>query len=96
MRPINKIGLTDRHDFPIGVDEHIYPFTIKNVFDLEGLEIEAFEVLKKYEDKVVHLYVTGLTQALIAVLNVSRLLNIKLTLYHYDKVTSKYFPQEVI
>lgn len=43
----------------------------------------------------VNIYVTGLTVSLIAVLNVCRKNGMKVTLYHYDRETGKYFPQEV-
>lgn len=46
-------------------------------------------------DVHVNLYVTGLTVALIAVLNVCREERIPVTLYHYDRESGKYFPQEV-
>lgn len=41
------------------------------------------------------LYVTGLTVALIAVLNCCRKEGIPITLYHYDRETGEYFPQTV-
>lgn len=41
------------------------------------------------------LYVTGLTVALIAVLNVCRQEGIKVTLYHFNRETGTYYPQEV-
>lgn len=43
----------------------------------------------------VNLYVTGLTVALIAALNVCRLQGISVTLWHYDRETNGYFSQEV-
>ena len=42
-----------------------------------------------------NLYVTGLTVALIAVLNVCKDEKIGVTLYHYDRSTGDYFTQEV-
>lgn len=42
-----------------------------------------------------NLYVTGLTVALIAVLNATRELNIKVTLWHFDRENGKYYSQEV-
>ena len=46
-------------------------------------------------DIQLNLYVTGLTVALIAALNVCRENNIKVTLYHFDRETNTYFAQEV-
>lgn len=48
------------------------------------------------EDVKLNLYVTGLTVALIAVLNVCRKEGIKVTLYHYNTESGDYFPQEVL
>lgn len=42
------------------------------------------------------LYVTGLTQLLVSVLNYCRLFNIEVTLYHYDVDSNKYRTQSVI
>ena len=42
------------------------------------------------------LYVTGLTQLLISVLNYCRLFNIEVTLYHYDIDSNRYRTQSVI
>ena len=43
----------------------------------------------------VNIYVTGLTVALIAVLNVCRRERVPVTLYHYNRGTGTYFPQSV-
>lgn len=41
------------------------------------------------------IYVTGLTVALIATLNILKEYNAKVTLMHYNLITEDYFPQEV-
>lgn len=46
-------------------------------------------------DLHINIYVTGLTVALIAALNAMRKEGISVTLYHYDRDTDSYFPQEV-
>lgn len=46
-------------------------------------------------DTHVHVYVTGLTVALIAVLNVCRRHNLSVTCWHYNRETAEYFPQEI-
>lgn len=43
----------------------------------------------------INLYVTGLTVALVAVLNVCRREGVTVTLWHYNRDTGKYFPQSV-
>lgn len=42
------------------------------------------------------LYVTGLTVALVAVLNACHKLGIVVTLYHYDREEGNYYPQQVL
>lgn len=54
----------------------------------------------EYDEEIVpglqlNLYVTGLTVALISVLNVARNEGIKVVLYHFDRSSGEYFPQEV-
>ena len=44
----------------------------------------------------VNLYVTGLTVALIAALNVCKENKVDVTLWHYDRESGNYFPQDVI
>lgn len=41
------------------------------------------------------LYATGLTVALIAVINVCKSLGIDVVLYHYDRESGEYYPQHV-
>lgn len=41
------------------------------------------------------LYVTGLSVALVAVLNAARVRKVSVTLYHYDRETGEYYSQEV-
>lgn len=50
----------------------------------------------EFLDLHINLYVTGLTVALIAFLNMTKRENISVTLYHFDRETGEYFPQNVI
>lgn len=61
--------------------------------DLSGMEREAAKQLRGVF--TLNLYVTGLTVALVAVLNVCRERKINVTLYHYNRKTGNYYPQEV-
>lgn len=81
-----------RHEIPQAIDGSIFG-TELDPLDLAGMETEA----KKQLHGVVklNLYVTGLTVALIAVLNVCREEHIKVTLYHFNRETGEYYPQEV-
>ena len=56
---------------------------------------EDAEPLQLDPDLKINIYVTGLTVALIAALNVCRHEGLKVTLYHYDKESGEYFSQEV-
>lgn len=81
-----------RHEIPQAIDGSIFG-TELDPLDLTGMEREAAEQLQGVF--TLNLYVTGLTVALIAVLNVCREQKIKVTLYHYNRETGKYYPQEV-
>lgn len=79
-----------RHEIP--VREYIFPNEL-DPLDIKGMEMQAREKLAGTSELI--LYVTGLTVALVAVVNVCRELNIKLTLMHYDRTSGDYYPQEV-
>ena len=66
-----------------------------NPLDIIALESHAKERLANLNITSLSLYVTGLTVALIAVLNATKELNIKVTLCHFDRKTGKYYCQEV-
>lgn len=55
-----------------------------------------FVVANKLQKQEVNLYVTGLTVALISVLNAFKVSHIKVNLYHFDRDTNTYFKQEVL
>lgn len=82
-----------RHSTP-ATDGAIFETEV-NPLDVTALESEAKEKLANLNITKLNLYVTGLTVALIAVLNATRELNIKVTLWHFDRETGKYYSQEV-
>lgn len=84
-----------RHSIPQAVDGAIFGNTI-NPLDTQGLQAEAESKLKALDIKSLDLYVTGLTVALVAVLNTCRQLGIVVTLYHYDRESDNYYPQQVL
>ena len=84
-----------RHAIPQAVDGAIFD-TVINPLDVEGLQTEAHNKLKALDIKSLDLYVTGLTVALVAVLNACRQLGIVVTLYHYDREEGNYYPQKVL
>ena len=83
-----------RHAIPEAVDGAIFPTEV-NPLEVGELEARAMQILSAMQIVSLNLYVTGLTVALIAALNVCRELEIKVTLYHYDRESGKYYPQEV-
>ncbi len=84
-----------RHAMPECVKGSIFNNTL-DPLDVKGLEAEASAKLASLNVKAVNIYVTGLTVALIAVLNAAKNLEIKVTLYHYNRDTNSYYIQEVL
>lgn len=82
-----------RHSTP-ATDGAIFETEV-NPLDVTALELEAKKKLKSLNITKLNLYVTGLTVALVAVLNVTKELNIKVTLWHFNRESGKYYSQEV-
>lgn len=92
---VQKIGLCKgRHEIK-EVQEYIYPQEV-NLLDVKGSEETALEIVSEIEANELHIYVTGLTVALIASLNACKKLNKKVVLYHFDRTSGEYYPQEVL
>ena len=100
-----NMGLCEgRHAIPQVTDGYIFPSEV-NPTDIYGLWTTACNKLcTTYKNKgldfhtdkpVLHLYVTGLTVALVEVINVCRKLDITLRLYHYNRETGDYYVQNV-
>ena len=85
-----------RHEIPQATDGAIFEQTITEM-NPAGLFAKASErLIRDYElitGDMVHLYVTGLTMATLAVVNVCHSVGIQLVCHHYDKETGKYIPQ---
>ena len=89
-----KFGLClGRHNIP-GVENYIFGNEL-NPLDIADMEKQAAKKLRAFHDGKITLYVTGLTVALISVLNVCRDFNITVTLMHYDRESGNYYAQEV-
>lgn len=84
-----------RHSIPQAVDGSIFD-TVINPLDVVRLQSEAYNKIKALNIKSLDLYVTGLTVALVSVLNACRQLGIVVTLYHYDRESGNYYPQKVV
>lgn len=61
-----------------------------HLFDADYFNRIAYDSLKSYAGGHVFIYITGLKQALIACVNASRKLNIRLTLKHYNPNDESY------
>ncbi len=82
-----------RHDIPGAVDGSIFPNTVDPT-DLDGLYDTAAKELDGI--KKVTVYVTGMTQALVAVIKVCMKENISLTVMYYDRETGNYISDEIM
>lgn len=89
-----KVALCEgRHEIPEAEDGSIFS-SIVDPTDVQGLEVIALCRLAGVAQ--LDLYVTGLTVALVAVLNVCHIEGIAVTLYHYNRETGDYYPQRVV
>ena len=85
-----------RHTISDAKDGAIFEAPITNPKDRWGLFRIAKKRFEELDVKYVDIYVTGLTPALIAALNAARVLDITVTLFHYDPNTFSYYQQEVL
>jgi len=93
---VNKLTLgliKGRHDIK-PVTDYIFEESVIEPFDYAYMRKTIHQKLG--DCNCLHLYVTGLTQALIEVVNYCIFSNIKLTLYHFNRDTNKYETQDVL
>lgn len=67
--------------------------TEEDILDVEGLQKKAEEKLKVYQNEYIRVYVTGLTQFYIAVLNAAETHNIAVDFLHYNSDLQTYMIQ---
>ena len=79
-----------RHSIPEAEDGSIFGKEV-DPLNVDGMEREARTKLFKMGVTHLNLYVTGLTVALVAVLNACRRLEITIVLYHYDRENGTYY-----
>ena len=77
------------------VKEGIFAHNIARPSDVKNLEDIANKRIPIDCDRLA-VYISGMTAAVIAVVNVCRMRNIQLTLYHYNKWSKVYYKQEVL
>ena len=87
-----RLGLCEgRHPIK-GIEGYVFTSTLDPT-DIQGMSLVCHEKLKHCNG--LDLYVTGLTVALVTVINYCCHNYIPLTLWHFDKDTGDYYPQEV-
>lgn len=84
-----------RHNLPPHVTQYIWQKDISDVTDIEGMEQYAEEWVVKARAAWLTVYVTGLTQALVAVIKACYKNHVPLMLMHYNRKTKDYFKQRV-
>ena len=100
-----ELGLCKgRHNIQ-GVEEYIFENTLDPT-NLKYMQDKALETINKYSNDVdylyLDLYVTGLTVATTSVINAVLTHNkiyknrVILTLYHYNRDTDVYYPQQML
>lgn len=88
-----------RHEIIQAEDGSIFDTEV-DPLDVTGLQNIAMHVLlalkKNHKVEKLNLYVTGLSVALVAVINACKLLHIQLVLWHYNRDADDYYSQEVL
>lgn len=96
---INVALCESRHEIPEAVNGAIFPEVIDNPMDFGALRIMAENALNPLFTlgvKNVNVYVTGLTPALLTVVNLCRERGIKCITFHYNKTNGQYFPLPMV
>ena len=83
-----------RHEIPAAIDGAIFPQSVDPV-DVQAAQRHADAIIKASRVNDLTVYVTGLTMALVAVINTCLACGIVLHLMHYDRETGEYFSQDV-
>ena len=96
MKTINLGLVKGRHEIA-EVTDYIFKGTIENPSDFGSMWRAADNYIGDMDMSIkeINLYVTGLTAALIEVLNVSKEYGIKVNLFHFNPVDQKYYKQDV-
>lgn len=95
-----KIGLSQYRK--IDCDSYIFPSNIyeiegiKRYSDLEAIQKFAINKLKLFKNEQIDIYLnTKLSTELLCVIQAAVKLGISVTIYHRDRVSGKYYPQEL-
>ena len=95
------LALTEKRRIPC--DGYIFPseyYEIPGILhfqDLEAVRNYAFEKLKKYQGEPIDIYLNGgMSIEVLTVIQAAVKLDIKISLYHYNREKEKYICQEVL
>ena len=102
-KTINLAVCEGRHDMPSNVTRAIFPQRlpdIKNTLALEDWALGSlFRQVKEegctFKTCYLNVYVTGLTVAVVAIINICHEYGISVSLWHHDRETGEYFEQKV-
>lgn len=91
--------ICNRHKLPPNVTDYVWDadMTSEEILDVAYQEQHCIDWLRqniKPRD-VLNLYVTGLTQALVAMINACHRMNVPLILWHYNRNLRTYYKQVV-
>lgn len=101
-----KVGLVEgRHDLP--VSDFIYqegditfPLDMKKLAQIADKRLSEAGAVSSFEDRFnpsqIDVYVTGLTAATTAVIRVALMKGYLLTLYHFERDSQTWLPQQII
>lgn len=108
---ILNIGLAEnRHDIPHATDGFVfkkwtphsdnmvvmlYDKAYRKIFSIAKEKGYVEPNTNKIKDVHINLYVTGLTVALISVLNAMQKEDVTITLWHWDKYKKCFYPQDI-
>ena len=99
MKKINEMMVVKgRHDIINNQGEKVENFVfdeIEDVRDVNAIQEIADKKIESVPSNRIHLYVTGLTVATIAVINAVIKHGKELVLWHYDREQSSYYPQKL-
>ena len=99
MKTITVVVCNGGHEIPKAPGGAIFENTITEMNPF-SLLLEAskrlFSDFALHSGDTVHLYVTGLTMATLAIVNACASTDIELVCYHYDRETGKYIPQPML
>lgn len=81
-----------RHDIPMAINGSIFPETVEDPMDFEGMYRHVDAVLGVVANRIttLNLYVTGLTPALLETVNWCHDNNIKCVTWHFNRATGEY------